>query len=64
MLLCVTKHEDDKIYEPEAFQLDHIIQDIIIQILYFRHQCHLEVEIILDESVYKIGPHTPVTFLL
>lgn len=51
MLLCVTKHEDDKIYEPEAFQLNHIIQDIIIQILYFRHQCHLGVEVILDESV-------------
>lgn len=51
MLLCVTKHEDDKIYEPEAFQLEHIIQHIMIQILYFRRQCHLGVEMTLDESV-------------
>lgn len=51
MLLCVTKHEDDKIYKQEALQLDHIIQHIIIQILYFGHQCHLGVEIILNESV-------------
>lgn len=51
MLLSVTKHEDDKINEPEAFQLDHILQCIMVQILYSRHKCHLGFEIMLDESM-------------
>lgn len=51
MLLSVTKHEDDKINEPEAFQLDHILQWIMVQILYSRHKCHLGFEIMLDESM-------------
>lgn len=54
MLLSVTKHEDDKINEPEAFQLDHILHYalIMVQILHSRHKCHLGVEIMLDESMW------------
>lgn len=51
MLLSVMKHENNKINEPEAFQLDHIFQCIMVQILYSRHKCHLGVEIMLDESI-------------